>query len=69
MAKGTVKWFNPTKGYGFIAPDEGGSDAFVHISAVERAGLTTLQENAKVQYELVEGRNGKSSAEELVLLD
>ncbi|MBO0334463.1 cold-shock protein [Sneathiella sp. CAU 1612] len=69
MAKGTVKWFNPTKGYGFIAPDEGGSDAFVHISAVERAGLTTLQENAKVQYELVEGRNGKTSAEELVLLD
>jgi CspA family cold shock protein len=69
MAKGTVKWFNPTKGYGFIAPDEGGSDAFVHISAVERAGMTTLQENAKVQYELVEGRNGKSSAEELVLLD
>ncbi|MAZ01546.1 MULTISPECIES: cold-shock protein [Sneathiella] len=69
MAKGTVKWFNPTKGYGFIAPEDGGSDAFVHISAVERAGLTTLQENAKVQYELVEGRNGKASAEELVLLD
>jgi CspA family cold shock protein len=66
MAKGTVKWFNPTKGYGFIAPDEGGSDAFVHISAVERAGLTTLQENAKVQYELVEGRNGKTSAEQVV---
>lgn len=69
MAKGTVKWFNPTKGYGFIAPDEGGADAFVHITAVERAGLTTLQENAKVQYELVEGRNGKSSAENLELLD
>ena len=69
MAKGTVKWFNPTKGYGFIAPEDGGSDAFVHISAVERAGLTTLQENAKVQYELVEGRNGKASAEELKLLD
>ncbi|MEX0582342.1 MAG: cold-shock protein [Sneathiella sp.] len=69
MAKGTVKWFNPTKGYGFIAPEDGGADAFVHISAVERAGLTTLQENAKVQYELVEGRNGKASAEELVLLD
>ena len=69
MAKGTVKWFNPTKGYGFIAPEDGGSDAFLHISAVERAGLTTLQENAKVQYELVEGRNGKASAEELVLLD
>jgi cold shock protein len=69
MAIGTVKWFNPTKGFGFIEPEGGGSDAFVHISAVERAGLKTLQENAKVQFELVEGRNGKSSAEELVLLD
>ncbi len=69
MATGTVKWFNPTKGYGFIAPEDGGDDAFVHISAVERAGLKTLNENAKVQYELVEGRNGKSSAEELVVLD
>ncbi|MCR9212679.1 MAG: cold-shock protein [Proteobacteria bacterium] len=69
MATGTVKWFNPTKGYGFIAPEDGGNDAFVHISAVERAGLKTLNENAKVQYELVEGRNGKSSAEELVVLD
>lgn len=69
MATGTVKWFNPTKGYGFIEPEDGGDDAFVHISAVERAGLKTLNENAKVQYELVEGRNGKSSAEELVVLD
>lgn len=69
MAIGTVKWFNPTKGFGFIEPEGGGSDAFVHISAVESAGLKTLQENAKVQFELVEGRNGKASAEELVLLD
>lgn len=68
MASGTVKWFNSTKGFGFIEPDAGGADAFVHISAVERAGLTTLQENQKVSYELVEGRNGKSSAEELRVL-
>ena len=69
MATGTVKWFNPTKGYGFIAPDQGSSDAFVHISAVERAGLSTLREGQKVEYELVPGRNGKSSAENLVALD
>ena len=68
MATGTVKWFNPTKGYGFIEPDAGGADAFVHISAVEKAGLKSLQENQKVSYELVEGRNGKSSAEELKIL-
>lgn len=65
MAIGTVKWFNNTKGYGFIQPDEGGADAFVHISAVERAGLETLQEGQKIEYELVRGRNGKSSAENL----
>jgi CspA family cold shock protein len=69
MDTGTVKWFNPTKGYGFIAPDNGSKDAFVHISSVERAGLTTLREGQKVQYELVPGRNGKSSAENLVVLD
>ncbi len=68
MATGTVKWFNPTKGFGFIEPDAGGADAFVHISAVEKAGLKSLQENQKVSYELVEGRNGKSSAEELKIL-
>lgn len=69
MATGTVKWFNPTKGYGFIQPSDGGADAFVHISAVERAGLHSLNEGQKVEYELVPGRNGKSSAENLVLVD
>lgn len=69
MPTGTVKWFNPTKGYGFIQPSDGSNDAFVHISAVERAGLRTLREGQKVQYELVPGRNGKTSAEELVVLD
>ena len=69
MPAGTVKWFNPTKGYGFIQPDDGSKDAFVHISAVERAGLTTLREGQKVEYELVTGQNGKSSAENLVVSD
>ena len=68
MATGTVKWFNPTKGYGFIQPEDGSKDAFVHISAVERAGLTTLVEGQKVQFELVQGRNGRSSAENLTIL-
>jgi CspA family cold shock protein len=61
---GTVKWFNPTKGFGFIQPDGGGQDAFVHISAVERAGLSTLNEGAKISYELVSNK-GKESAENL----
>lgn len=65
MPTGTVKWFNATKGYGFIEPEDGSSDAFVHISAVERAGLSTLSEGQKVSYELRPGRNGKSSAEDL----
>jgi CspA family cold shock protein len=69
MATGSVKWFNPIKGYGFIQPSDGSQDAFVHISAVERAGLTSLREGQKVQYELVPGRDGKSSAENLVILD
>jgi CspA family cold shock protein len=66
---GTVKWFNATKGYGFIQPDDGGQDAFVHISAVERAGLDTLRDGQRVSYELVRGKNGKSSAENLQLKD
>ena len=65
MAMGTVKWFNTTKGYGFIQPDAGGPDVFVHISAVERAGLSTLAEGARISYELVPARSGKSSAEKL----
>ena len=69
MPTGSVKWFNPVKGYGFIQPEDGSRDAFVHISAVERAGLSTLREGQKVEFELVPGRNGKSSAENLVLLD
>ena len=65
LAMGTVKWFNPTKGYGFIKPDGGGTDVFVHISAVEKAGYTNLVEGAKVSYELFTGRSGKVSAENL----
>jgi CspA family cold shock protein len=69
MATGTVKWFNPTKGFGFIEPEDGSSDAFVHISAVERAVLGTLNEGQKVSYELQPGQNGKSSAEDLKVVD
>ena len=69
MPTGTVKWFNPAKGYGFIEPDDGGKDAFVHISAVERAGLNTLQEGQKVSFELQPGRDGKSSAENLAVAE
>lgn len=67
MATGVVKWFNPTKGFGFITPNEGGPDVFVHVTAVKRAGLSTLNENDKVSYELVSNK-GKTSAEELQLL-
>ncbi len=69
MATGSVKWFNPIKGYGFIQPSDGSPDAFVHISAVDRDGLTSLREGQKFEYDLVPGRNGKSSAENLVVLD
>lgn len=68
MPTGTVKWFNTTKGYGFIAPDDGGKDIFVHISAVERAGLTGLADDQKVGYELSAGRDGRESASDLRLL-
>ncbi|QXT40561.1 MULTISPECIES: cold-shock protein [Gymnodinialimonas] len=62
MANGTVKWFNSTKGFGFIAPETGGKDVFVHISAVERSGLTGLADNQKVTYDLEAGRDGRESA-------
>ncbi|GGL66334.1 cold-shock protein [Wenxinia marina] len=62
MPKGTVKWFNTTKGYGFIAPETGGKDIFVHISAVEQAGLTGLADNEQVEYDLIEGRDGRQMA-------
>jgi CspA family cold shock protein len=65
MTTGTVKWFNPAKGFGFIEPEDGSNDAFVHISAVERAGLGTLSEGQKISYDLQPGQNGKSSAENL----
>ena len=67
MAKGTVKWFNPTKGYGFIQPDGSGNDVFLHISALESAGLSTLNEGQKVSYELTTSK-GKTSATNLALL-
>ena len=65
MATGTVKWFNTQKGYGFIQPDDGDKDVFVHVSAVERAGMMSLNEGQKVSYELEKGRNGKYAAENL----
>ena len=69
MAKGTVKWFNPTKGFGFIEQEDGSKDAFVHISAVERSGLSGLNEGQKVSFDLVAGRDGKMAAENLVAED
>ncbi|MGJ8628062.1 MAG: cold-shock protein [Sulfitobacter sp.] len=67
MATGTVKWFNTTKGYGFIAPEGGGSDVFVHISAVEHAGLTGLADNQKVTFDIEPGRDGRESATNIAL--
>ena len=67
MANGTVKWFNTTKGYGFIAPETGGKDVFVHISAVERSGLTGLADDQKVTFDVEAGRDGRESAVNLAL--
>lgn len=67
MANGTVKWFNTTKGYGFIAPETGGKDIFVHISAVERSGLTGLADNQKVTFDIEAGRDGRESAVNLAI--
>ncbi len=69
MTTGKVKFFNTARGFGFIEPEDGSKDAFVHISAVERAGLPGLEEGQRVEYELQPGRDGKSSAEDLKLLD
>ena len=67
MAKGTVKWFNAAKGYGFIQPEGGDKDVFVHITAVQAAGLPGLEDNQAIEYELVEGRDGRQSAGNLKL--
>jgi cold shock protein len=69
MAQGTVKWFNPTKGYGFIAPEAGGKDVFVHISAVQKAGLRTLNEGQKVGFEVEQQQNGRTAAVNLAATD
>ena len=69
MTTGTVKWFNPTKGFGFIQPEDGSKDVFVHITAVESAGLSGLNEGQKIQFELVPGRDGRTSAENLATVD
>ncbi len=69
MPTGTVKWFNPTKGFGFVQPDTGGKDIFVHISAVQRAGMQTLKEGQKVTYEIQTQKDGRQSAENLAVAD
>lgn len=67
MANGTVKWFNATKGYGFIAPESGGKDVFLHISAVERAGISRLDDGQKITFEIETGRDGRESARDVAL--
>ncbi|MEE8287186.1 MAG: cold-shock protein [Gammaproteobacteria bacterium] len=69
MSVGTVKWFNPSKGYGFVEPSDGSKDVFIHISALERAGIASLNEGQKIEYELVPGNNGKTSADSVKLVD
>ncbi len=69
MSVGTVKWFNPSKGYGFIEPTDGSKDVFIHISALERAGIASLNEGQKIEFELVPGNNGKTSADSVKLVD
>ena len=69
MATGTVKWFNPRKGYGFIEPEEGDNDVFVHISAVQKSGLDKLTEGQKIEYDLEEQKNGKSAAENIKVVE
>jgi len=69
MVNGTVKWFNATKGFGFIEPEDGGKDAFVHISTLEKSGIGTLNDGQKVSYDLVAGRDGKEAAENIQLRD
>jgi len=69
MTNGTVKWFNATKGFGFIQPEDGGNDVFVHISAVEAAGLSDLKDDQKISYEMEEDRRGRTSAGSLKLID
>ena len=69
MTVGTVKWFNPSKGFGFIEPEGGEKDVFVHISVVERAGLSSLQEGQKIEFEVVSGRDGRPAADNLVVPD
>ena len=69
MATGNVKWFNPAKGFGFIAPEDTGKDVFIHISALERAGISGLAEGQRIEYEVAAGRDGRTSAENVRLVD